>query len=486
MQVQNKVLENTIIPNTELCYWELSQNTSYWTTAFINQLGYDLDDITVKLEFFLNEIIHPDYKASFKDNFFNVVRHNVAFRQNLMVKSKKGKYLEYVCMTDEVLDKQHGKPNSNNIYFFKSKLNTHEKVRDSNFYYLETADMTNTGSWYIDFEKKKSYWDNITRKILEYPLDFIPSLKMALNLYAQEHHDLASHSFFECAASGKPFDLEIKMVTANKRKFWARAKGKPVFNDNKEIVGVRGVFQDIDDVKQKEVEIKRTSAIIASQNSRLYNFAHIVSHNLRSHSSNLSLVTQLIDDIEDVNEKLELLGNLKQVSESLDTTICHLNEVVTVYSKSHKTKEKVNFEDTIKRVCTSINQTIFNSNANISSELQVKDINYIPAYLDSIILNLITNAIKYKHPDKSPEIIMKTSVSKTDESRVIFEISDNGLGIDLKKFGDNVFGMYKTFHYNKDATGIGLFMTRNQIESLNGTIEVNSKVNLGTTFKITF
>ena len=65
---------------------------------------------------------------------------------------------------------------------------------------------------------------------------------------------------------------------------------------------------------------------------------------------------------------------------------------------------------------------------------------------------------------------------------LIFE--DNGMGIDMAKHGDQVFGMYKTFHQNNDAKGIGLFITRNQIESLGGTIKVESAINQGTKFTI--
>jgi signal transduction histidine kinase len=66
------------------------------------------------------------------------------------------------------------------------------------------------------------------------------------------------------------------------------------------------------------------------------------------------------------------------------------------------------------------------------------------------------------------------------------EISDNGRGIDLNQYGDKMFGMYKTFHSNPDAKGIGLFITKNQVETMGGSISVTSTVNIGTTFKIKF
>ncbi|NRD21990.1 PAS domain-containing sensor histidine kinase [Winogradskyella litoriviva] len=355
------------------------------------------------------------------------------------------------------------------------------------FHYQESASMTSTGSWFIDLENKKSYWDDIAKKILEYPSDFVPSLKMAMTLYAEEHHEYIANIFSECAVSGIAFDTEVLMLTSKNRKFWARAIGKPVYNTNKEIIGVRGIFQDIDDIIQKEINLEKASEIVASQNSRLFNFAHIVSHNLRSHSSNLTLIVQLINDLESVEEKLELLDNIKDVSESLNTTIEHLNEVVSIQTNSNQLKVKVDFTDTLDQVTTSINQILQNKNVTINSDFsKAKFIKYIPAYLDSIFLNLITNAIKYKHKDRDPIINISTSKDYKNHNRVVLKISDNGSGIDMEKFGDKVFGMYKTFHYNADARGIGLFITKNQIESLNGEIHVESEPDIGTTFIIKF
>ena len=103
--------------------------------------------------------------------------------------------------------------------------------------------------------------------------------------------------------------------------------------------------------------------------------------------------------------------------------------------------------------------------------------------LQQILDNLISNAIKYRHPDREPEI---TITAKSVENAVQISVKDNGLGIDLKANGDKLFGMYKTFHGNENAKGIGLYITRNQIESLGGSIEVESEPDKGTTFNINF
>lgn len=117
---------------------------------------------------------------------------------------------------------------------------------------------------------------------------------------------------------------------------------------------------------------------------------------------------------------------------------------------------------------------------NVPLDFKVKS---VPAYLDSMLTNFITNAVKYKHPDRNPHITLSTLKTGTYS---ILTIADNGLGIDLKKYGKKLFGMYKTFHEHKDAKGIGLYITKNQIEAMNGKIEASSKLGKGTAFKIFF
>jgi signal transduction histidine kinase len=107
----------------------------------------------------------------------------------------------------------------------------------------------------------------------------------------------------------------------------------------------------------------------------------------------------------------------------------------------------------------------------------------LPAYLESIILNILTNAIKYRSPKRKSNIHI---YAKFNNNMIQLIVMDNGLGIDLKLHGSKIFGMYKTFHGNNDAKGIGLFITKNQIDAMGGSIEVESKLNQGTTFKINF
>lgn len=478
-------LFNNVVRDFNTGYWELHNNPDreVWSDQFYQNLGFEENEIEPNLDYFLTDLLHKEDIEVFRDNFFNYRNNNINFKQHIKVKTKDGEYKLFRCATNDELP-VNIKAEINLVFFFEIKLEPEQDISKDNFYYKETAQMTATGSWYVDFKKKRSYWDFETRRILEYSDDYIPSLKDSANYYAEDCRQQAADCFFNCAMAGTPFNTEIKMVTANNRIFWVRAIGKAVYNENKEIIGIRGVFQDIDEIKTKELRLKKSLDIIASQNSRLFNFAHIVSHNLRSHTSNLSLLVQLIEDIDDPQEKIGLIKEIRQISYSLNTTIEHLNEIVAIHTNKDQEKKAVKFKDALQIVTNGIGQMIAQSKAQIKTDFSgLDEIDYIPAYLESIMLNLITNAIKYKHPDRDPTVELK---AYEKDGKKFLKISDNGVGIDLKLFKDKIFGMYKTFHYNEDAVGIGLFLTKNQIESLNGTISVDSEVNKGTTFLIEF
>jgi|GEM_PF-658668 len=239
---------------------------------------------------------------------------------------------------------------------------------------------------------------------------------------------------------------------------------------------------DISEIKKKEKELKTFTKYIEQQNERLLNFAHIVSHNLRSHSSNFSVLLQLYQQETLEEDKENIIKLLGSSSNQLAETISHLNEVVAVNTKN------------IELSTIYLKENIFKVMENISTEIKINRVNVevdiednftvaaSPAYLESILLNLLTNSIKYRKENVPPKIYIKAFKHK-NKCRIIFQ--DNGKGIDMKLNGHKVFGMYKTFHGNSDARGIGLYMTKNQVEAMGGTIRVQSQKDVGTTFKIT-
>ena len=140
------------------------------------------------------------------------------------------------------------------------------------------------------------------------------------------------------------------------------------------------------------------------------------------------------------------------------------------------------FYSPYEKVKRTLSQSIVESDIQITTSFPTTlQVNVIPAYLESIIFNLISNAIKYKSPHRRPLLNIGYEIN---EQYTVITFKDNGLGLNLNKNGHKIFGMYKTFHGNNDARGIGLYLTKNQIEAMNGKIEVESEEGVGSVFKI--
>jgi len=241
-------------------------------------------------------------------------------------------------------------------------------------------------------------------------------------------------------------------------------------------------FLDITSRIESQKKLEALVEVTKSQNESLTNFAHIVSHNLRSHSTNMTMLSKFLNEEKDEDERENLNRMITSATESLSETIDHLNDVVLVKTGALEKLQSISILNTINQITKSINGLLEEQSATIKIDVSKSHfVNAVPAYLESIFLNILTNALKYRSSKRTPVIEIKSKI-KGDFIQISFR--DNGLGIDLEKHGDKIFGMYKTFHKHKDAKGIGLFITKNQIEAMSGTISIDSIVDNGTTIFI--
>ena len=177
-----------------------------------------------------------------------------------------------------------------------------------------------------------------------------------------------------------------------------------------------------------------------------------------------------------------MLNHLQTVATRLDETLHNLNEVVSIQQNDNLQIETLELNEYIQKTLLLLQEQMLAKKAQIKCDIPAGvAVQYNPAYLESILFNFVSNALKYSHPERTPEITIRFVDAQVQK---VLQISDNGLGIDLEKNGDKLFGMYKTFHGNADAKGLGLFISKNQIEAMGGSVAVESKVNVGTTFTV--
>lgn len=281
------------------------------------------------------------------------------------------------------------------------------------------------------------------------------------------------------------FTSEDKTVKSDGTVVWHQTIKVPFQQiDSNRPSSVLTIVTDVTERKKNELELSKSLNVIKDQNERLTNFALIVSHNLRNHASNISMILSLLDSEESEKDRRELLGHLGTASKRLNEAIADLNVMIDEQYRKEQDFVKTNLAKIVEKSKEILSADITSHNVRFDEDIPedlVLDGN--SAYLDSIVLNLLSNAIKYHHPDRSPVIQIR---GFREQGRIGFEVTDNGLGIDLEKNRKKLFGMYNTFHGNENSKGIGLYITKNQVESMGGQIEVESEPGVGTMFRVTF
>jgi signal transduction histidine kinase len=175
---------------------------------------------------------------------------------------------------------------------------------------------------------------------------------------------------------------------------------------------------------------------------------------------------------------------INEAVNNLSETIFNLNEISNINTRVNNDIASLNLLHFAEKAISNNRAKILETNAVIVLDIDKSiEVLAIPAYLDSILLNFVTNAIKYRQPNVA--LLIKLKAQKTDE-HVQLDIEDNGLGINLNLHKDKLFGLYKTFHKHDDARGLGLFITKNQIDAIGAKVTITSTVDEGTTFSLFF
>ncbi|WP_400073247.1 PAS domain S-box protein [Zobellia russellii] len=231
-------------------------------------------------------------------------------------------------------------------------------------------------------------------------------------------------------------------------------------------------------------ELEILTEELTAQNLQLADFTQITSHNLRAPVSNLNSLVDIYKLVDNEEERKELFQKFETVIDHLTLTLNTLIEALSAKSNTAISRSDISFSKTLIKTQEILTAEITRTNAVITSDFTKADtIKYPKIYLESIFQNLIGNSLKYKSQDRLPRIEI---TSELNNGNVVLNFKDNGLGIDLNKHGHKIFGLNKVFHKHPEAKGIGLFMTKTQIEAMGGTISIASKVNEGTTFSIQF
>jgi signal transduction histidine kinase len=234
------------------------------------------------------------------------------------------------------------------------------------------------------------------------------------------------------------------------------------------------------EVERKSQDLVKTNEELVKHNNELLQFSFTVSHNLRGPVARLLGLMNLIGMNDREHEKEGLIKLLHQSTLDLDGVLKDLNLIIDSRNKLFKVREKILLDEEWVK-CFSLLRDYIKPEYQLQADFSEPFVYSIRAMIQSIFYNLVSNAIKYQSPDRP----LRVSISsyKTAEG-VVLQVKDNGLGIDLSQQRDNLFKLYKRFHTHVAGKGLGLYLVKTQLEVLGGKIDVESELNVGSTFKI--
>ncbi|RYY21718.1 MAG: hypothetical protein EOP41_08080, partial [Sphingobacteriaceae bacterium] len=353
---------------------------------------------------------------------------------------------------------------------------TEERLSASEFLLSEAGRIAGVGGWEIDLVNSKRSYSKTIYNILEMPPDHNIQAEHSLSYYPEPYRALLEQALQDALQKGSKWDLEVEAVTLQNNKLWVRHIGEPVRDVQGKIVQLRGVVMNIDQYKKHELELSRALKASQEQKQQLKNFAYVLSHNIRNHTSNLSGLSAMINEEKLDEENKELFSKTNQVTRSLVATLDDLAEVIEAQDEAN-VFEQINFETVVNTIIEIHSMQIQNAGAQLIQQFEAPDVMFSRSFLKNIIQHLLTNAIQYRDPDQRLDILLKSY--KNANGNVILECTDNGLGMDLERYGAKLFGLYVTFHPPLSGRGVGLYLIKTQIESLGGKISVSSQPGKG-------
>ncbi|MCW3110472.1 MAG: hypothetical protein JWQ09_4978 [Segetibacter sp.] len=382
-------------------------------------------------------------------------------------------------------------PNGLSVYLkdITEQKQAEAALKQSETRYRQIVETAQEGIWMIDENNYTSFVNKKLCDIFGYTKD---------EMLGKENYYFMDDEGKEIAAQlmdrkkrGETGQADFKYVSKNGREIWTNVSANSIFDNDGNYKGSLAMITDITIRKEHEIQIKKSFEErellireLTKSLTDLKQFSFITSHNFRAPLSNLIGLLSLIDYSTLSKMNRDIVEMFKTSTSQLNKTINDLIQILIIRNNVNVNITQNNIKALLNEVQNSLVYEINESKCIINKDLKVEVVLFNQLYLESILINLLSNAIKYRALRRPLEINISTGLNT--DGKVIVTIKDNGVGIDLNRNRDKIFGLYQRFHSNSDSEGLGLFIVKTQITALGGSIDVESEVDKGTSFIITF
>ncbi len=467
--------------------WKIQEDSISWNKGIENIFGYKKNQVGTSSEWWFGNI-HPEDSIKMSIKLYSFIEQKTEnWQDQYRFKCADGTY-KYVLDRGFLLKDENGVA----VRMIGAIQDiTKQKEEEQRLKLLETV-ITQTKDSIIITEADLN--DNKTPKIVYvnpafsimsgYQSDEIigksPDILIGPNSNNEEYKKLIN-----AIINKEECQVETISYKKNNDEYWVSFSMLPVYNSERELSHWVSIQRDISEEKKQEVEKEQLIRELTQNNKDLKQFSYITSHNLRAPLSNLTGLLSLLDHIPIENQELkEILDGFNKSTHLLNETINDLVKVIIIKDNPSIQKEDVQLKDIFENVFSQLDFLIGLHKPIIKINFEeVAFLNINKAYLESILLNLLTNSIKYK--SETQKLKINISARNVDGTTILI-FKDNGIGIDLERNRDKIFGLYQRFHDHPDSKGLGLYLVKSQVETMGGIITIESEVNIGTIFTLTF
>ncbi|MGL5111822.1 MAG: PAS domain-containing sensor histidine kinase [Flavobacterium sp.] len=467
--------------------WKIQQDHIIWNKGIETLFGYTKEQVGQTSSWWFDKI-HPEDSIKMSVKLYSFIEQKSENWQDQYRFRCADNTYKYVLDRGFLIKDNEGK-----AYRMIGAIQdiTKQKEEEQNLKLLETVVTQTKDAVVITKSDADStslphiiYVNNSFSSMTGYAANMV--LHKPFNPFNTKHFDLKEFEKFKTAISEKR-ECQIETLTCkkNKEEYWVRFSMIPVYNADQELSHWISIQKDVTEERNQEKEKEQLIRELTQNNKDLKQFSYITSHNLRAPLSNLMGLLNLAEDIPIYNHELsEILQGFKKSTHLLNETINDLVKIIVIKDQTSLQKEPVPIDQILEHLFDQLKFQIDNTNPEVEFNFEtISTIHTNKAYLESIMMNLLTNSIKYKAEDRKLKISISTNIV---QNKTELKYRDNGIGIDLEQNSDLVFGLYQRFHDYPDSKGLGLYLVKSQIESLGGSIAIESEVNKGTQFTLTF
>lgn len=467
--------------------WRIEDDTMIWNKGIQGVFGYNKKDIDKSSKWWF-ERIHPEDSLKMsvrlysfldfvKDRWQDEYRFRCAdgtykhvIDRGFLIKDRNGKI---VRMIGAIQDVSKEKEEEQRLRLLETVItNTNVAITITN---IELNETQFPKIWYVNpaFSEMTGYNQ---QEVISNDFSI---------LFNKNTDVLQLETLKKCIKEYKECTIETVCSKKDGTNFWINLSMIPVNDFEGKHSHWISIQRDVTLEKEKIKEREQLIKELTKNNNDLKQFSYITSHNLRAPLSNLTGLLNLIEDIQIDNDDLrEIIDGFANSTYMLNETINDLVKVIIIKDNPAIKKEKILVKDVFESVFNQVGFLVNNVKPILKIDLEETYIlNSNKSYLESIFLNLMTNSLKYKSTKRQLKINV---TSKVEDDEVIISFTDNGIGIDMERNKNKIFGLYQRFHNLPDSKGLGLYLVKSQVEAMNGSISVESEVDKGTTFIIKF